>query len=216
MDLPKHIVQSQLYSRIHEDQELFSALFSMRSIVLSLAETTGRTVPDFTDHTVRHMDALWFVAEQILTPAEIDNLTPAEAFLIGAAFYLHDIGMAYAATKEGIISIKGSPAYRAAMVQGRSAKIPMLEARALGIAIRAMHADAAKELATNEIPGSAGRYLFEALSFREAWGQPAENWPQAIIGHCLDLRTSWVLNVTHHSRETERGIFYTLQRACAS
>jgi len=116
------------------------------------------------------MDALWFVAEQILTPAEIDNLTPAEAFLIGAAFYLHDIGMAYAATKEGMISIKSSPAYRAAMVQGRSAKIPMLEARALGIAIRAMHADAAKELATNEIPGSAGRYLFEALSFREAWG----------------------------------------------
>ena len=66
MELSKHIVESGLYSRLKEDEELLYGLTSMRSVAISLAETTNRTVPDFTDHTVRHMDALWWVADQVL------------------------------------------------------------------------------------------------------------------------------------------------------
>src|SRR3990167_3546416 len=106
MDLPKHVVDSGLYARLKEDDELQHALMSMRSVVLSLAETTNRTVPDFTDHTVRHMDALWRITGEVLTKNEIEALAPAEAFLLGAGFYLHDIGMAYAATEVGLAKLK--------------------------------------------------------------------------------------------------------------
>jgi len=144
----------------------------MRSVVASLAETTNRTVPDFTDHTVRHMDALWRVADQVLTQAEIATLTPAEAFILCSGFYLHDIGMAYAATEEGVKRIKESNAYNGfiAAVPESARGDPRIESRAIAAAVRHLHAGAAKELAIHEVPGSGGRFLIEAQSFREAWG----------------------------------------------
>lgn len=172
MELPKHIVESGLYSRLKEDEELLYGLTSMRSVAISLAETTYRTVPDFTNHTVRHMDALWWVADRVLTQDEIAQLTPAEAFLLSSGFYLHDIGMAYAATEAGVARIKDSNEYRgfiAALPENKRLD-PKMEARAIAVAVRHLHADAAKELATHEVPGSEGRYLFEAKSFRAAWG----------------------------------------------
>ena len=106
MGLTQNILDSKLCSKLAEDRALEHILIDMRSVVASYAKTTIRTVPNFTDHTVSHMDALWVVSEQVLTQAEIQQLTPAEAFLLGTGFYLHDIGMAYAATKDGLEKIK--------------------------------------------------------------------------------------------------------------
>jgi hypothetical protein len=172
MEFPSIVSNRHLFSKLTEDTELLAILRSLRCVVAVLAETTGRSVPHYTDHTIRHMDALWSVAEQVLTPIEIDCLTPAEAFLLGCGFYLHDIGMAYAATEEGLQRLKASAPYK-----GYIASLPQSlrthsqhQAQAIAIAVRQLHADAAKELAVHQIPGSAGRYLFEALSVREAWG----------------------------------------------
>jgi Histidine kinase-, DNA gyrase B-, and HSP90-like ATPase len=171
-EVPQLVVQCRLYRRLLDDEDLAGQLRSIRGVVLALADTTSRTVPNFTDHTVRHMDALWTVAERVLTPDEMDRLTAAEAFLLGCGFYLHDIGMAFAATDEGLRRIKESDAYRSFMTAIPEAKRqdPDQVGRGVSVAVRRLHADAAMELATNVVPGSNNYCLIEAQSFREAWG----------------------------------------------
>jgi hypothetical protein len=170
-ELPQLVIQSRLYRRLLDDEDLAGQLRSLRGSVLALAGTTSRTIPDFTDHTVRHMDALWMVAEQVLTPDEISRMTHAEVFLLCCCFYLHDIGMAFAATEDGLQRIKNCDAYRSFMaaIPEPARRDPSQVARGLSFAVRRLHADAAMELATNVVPGSGGRYLIEAGSFREAW-----------------------------------------------
>jgi hypothetical protein len=143
-ELPQSVLQGRLYRRLLDDEDLAGQLRSIRGVVLALADTTSRTVPNFTDHTVRHMDALWTVAERVLTPDEIDCLTAAEAFLLGCGFYLHDIGMAFAATDEGLRRIKESDAYRSFMTAIPEAKRqdPDQVGRGVSVAVRRLHADA--------------------------------------------------------------------------
>jgi hypothetical protein len=78
MDLPPIVTRGLLFAKLREDDELFGAITSLRACVEALAATTSRTVPDFTDHTVRHMDALWGVADVVLTEREIAGLSTAE------------------------------------------------------------------------------------------------------------------------------------------
>jgi len=160
MDLPVNVIESRLYGTLTKDLELLSILQSMREIVAALAATTDRTVPNYSDHTVKHMDALWGVADQIITVEESNLLTPAEAFLLGVSFYLHDVGMAYAATPEGFNILKSSEPFKAFMASIPEAEreLPSSIARGVAISVRRLHADAARELAINEIPGSEGLY----------------------------------------------------------
>jgi hypothetical protein len=107
-----------------------------------------------------------------MTEAEVAKMTSGEAFLLGAAFYLHDIGMAYAATPEGLRRLQSSAPYRSYMAglperrRGEAASI----ANAVAIAVRQLHAGAANDLAISEIPGSGGIYILADRMFREAWG----------------------------------------------
>jgi len=172
MDLPEKVIESRLYGTLTKDRELLSILQSVREVVEALAATTDCTVPNYTDHTVKHMDALWGVADQIFTVEESNLLTPAEAFLLGVNFYLHDIGMAYAATPKGLNILKSSEPFKSFMASIPEAEreLPSSIARAVAISVRRLHGDAALELATNEIPGSEGVYIFQAKTVRDAWG----------------------------------------------
>jgi hypothetical protein len=173
VSIPEAVLQKKLFQRLAGDSDLVSILGSLRNVVVSFAETTTRSVPDFTDHTIRHMDALWGVGEQILSDDEIDALTSAEVFLLGCGFYLHDIGMAYAATSDGLQKLRASTPYQAflASVPPDQRSAPDIEALAVSVAVRQLHANAAEELASQEIPGSRGRFLFESQTAREAWGR---------------------------------------------
>jgi histidine kinase/DNA gyrase B/HSP90-like ATPase len=172
VELPANVTASKLYALVAQDGDLLFALKAMRKVVEALAQTTNATVPSYTDHTVRHMDALWAVSDEIITEPEIARMTSAEAFLLGAAFYLHDIGMAYAATPEGLKRLQASAPYRSYMsgVPEQHRSEPASAANAVAIAVRQLHADAANELATGEIPGTSGIYIFPDKIFREAWG----------------------------------------------
>lgn len=172
MDIPRVVTSSNLYARLGGDPELLTALLSLRSVAGSLAETVSRTVSAFTDHTLKHMDALWGVTDRILTASEVANLSHAEAFLLACGFYLHDIGMAYAATDEGLARIRSSPVY-ASFIASTPLSLhadATFQARALAHAVRTLHAGAATELATKPVPGT-DVYLFESRSIREAWAE---------------------------------------------
>jgi len=116
------------------------------------------------------MDALWAVSDRILTPTETAALSLGEAFVLACGFYLHDAGMAYAATDEGLNRIRSSEIYKNALSASSVPPSPADQARAVALAVRQLHASAAVELATQVIPGT-DIYLFEAQSIRDTWAE---------------------------------------------
>jgi hypothetical protein len=170
MDFPDQICSSLLYRKLQCDTELLSSVGHLRQKAGQLAETLIRDAEIFTDHTVRHMDALWDIAERILTPEEIERLSSAEAFLLASGFYLHDLGMSYAATTVGRESLMQTPAYSAVVAAAQAGSDPReVKTRALAEAIRQHHAKAAEELAVGKIPGTH-TFLLEPQIVREQFG----------------------------------------------
>lgn len=171
-EVPEEIVESKLYGRLESDAQLLNAVLCLRSNCASLADTIARIAPSFTDHSIRHMDRLWTVTGEILTDEECNAITLGEAFVLATGFYLHDIGMAYAATEEGMNRIRNSDPFRAVKAaKGRcSISGNELDQLAIEIAVRQLHANVALELATNQVPGTS-IYLLEPKKIRNAWGE---------------------------------------------
>jgi hypothetical protein len=187
MDTPQVIKNSRLYRQLDVDRELLTAVLSLREVASHLADTISRTVPAFTDHTVRHMDALWGVADHVLTAAEAEALSTGEAFLLACGFYLHDIGMAYAATEAGLNRMRRSSEYAALIARAPESvrDDPSFQATALAYAIRARHAGVASELVAEPIPGT-DIYLLDSRSVREAW---ADTCGKVAASHHWSLET---------------------------
>jgi len=83
---------------------LRQALLGFRERVAALVQNLGAELPNLTVHDITHLDALWRVADQIAGPDYPIN--PAEAFVLGGAFLLHDAAHVMAAYPGGISSIK--------------------------------------------------------------------------------------------------------------
>ena len=73
-----------------ERERIRSALLSFRERAAMLAQEISRDLPDYTVHDITHIDALWFLAD--LIGGERYELTPTEAFVLGGAFLVHDLG----------------------------------------------------------------------------------------------------------------------------
>ena len=161
---------SLLHKKLSTDSELLNAIVTLRVKSEALAATLIRDADIFTDHTIRHMDALWLITEKILTPIEIDALTMAEAFLLAAGFYFHDIGMSYAATDEGRKFLEETLDYASVLSQAAcDVDTEMVKANALAYAIRVHHARIAEEMAVKPIPGTT-EWLLEPRVIRDQFG----------------------------------------------
>ncbi len=99
------------------------------------------------------------------------DISQGEAFVLAAALYLHDLGMAAAATAEGAKRLVASPQYRATFDRltqaGTNEKIAAT--LALRHAARELHASIAQALASDPVPG-LDRYLIESSDVRANWG----------------------------------------------
>jgi hypothetical protein len=81
-------------------RERFRNVFlKFRDRAATLTGEIARDMPEFTVHDITHLDALWEMADKIA--GEHISLTPAEAFVLGGAFLVHDAGMGLAAYPEG-------------------------------------------------------------------------------------------------------------------
>jgi len=83
---------------------LRAAYESFRDRSAMLAGEIAIDLPEFTVHDISHLDALWEMAQ--LIAGEKFPLTPAEAFVLGGAFLIHDLGMGLAAYPDGIASLR--------------------------------------------------------------------------------------------------------------
>jgi hypothetical protein len=85
---------------------LRQAFLSFRDRIAQLVGEIGGLLPELTVHDITHLDALWRVANEIAGPDY--PLNPAEAFVLGGTFLLHDAAHVLAAYEDGLAGIKRS------------------------------------------------------------------------------------------------------------
>jgi hypothetical protein len=155
---------------------------SFRDRAALLAGEIARDLPEFTVHDVTHLDALWEMAD-LLVGDEV-RLNPAEAYVIGGAILLHDLGLASAAYVDGVSAIREGSAWRDAVglvlsrSLGRAATLTEIEnpdsesaRRATAEILRKLHARHAERLATLFWLDDDGtqHYLIEESDLRAAY-----------------------------------------------
>lgn len=96
----------------HSEQRerLRTSYLSLREHTAVLMAEAPRDALPFTVHDITHVDALWETADLVCGNANL--LTPAEAYVLGCAFVLHDAAMCLAAYKEGLPATVGDQQWR--------------------------------------------------------------------------------------------------------
>ena len=163
-------------------QALRWAYLQFRAAVEPLAAEIAHSLPMFTDHSISHIDALWDTAS--LVCGDIVPLNPAEAFVLGGAFLLHDVGMGLASYEGGTDAIEADPRFddllASAVVRLRradpsaSTETVNFAAREESIAelLRLRHAGQAERLVTTPFQNSDGEnfYLLQDAVLRQTFG----------------------------------------------
>ncbi|MEZ8639763.1 ATP-binding protein [Vibrio splendidus] len=193
-----HLWQStlakQLAPDLHEKEREFlrSNYESFREKAGVLAAEINRDLPDYTVHDLTHLDALWEMASII--SGKDYPLNPAEAFVLGGAFLIHDLGMGLAAYPDGINDLKNSPLWddTFASLSKNNSDTSEVEKETVGIVLRALHAKHAEKLAQISWDNDGvSHYLIDNNELREAYGPiiglvaHSHWWPAEDIEKCL-------------------------------
>lgn len=179
---------------IHEQTTLWQAAFSQQSdgldpqrLTLTTAYTEfrkrvallltqiQRELPALTLHDITHVDALWRVASEIAGPEF--RLNPAEAFVLGGAFLLHDAAHCRAAFPGGIAELRQTIEWRDAAAQRELSAEQLVEGSAdfqmvLFDTLRVLHPQQARKLPFTKWNDGTGNllHLFPHDELREAYG----------------------------------------------
>ena len=129
-------------------ERLRQSFLSFRGRVAMLVSSVGSELPGLTVHDVTHLDNLWAVAYQIA--GENFPLNPAEAYVLGGAFLLHDSAHVLAAYPGGMAEIRQSTQWQDLICQRYGRKDPdagsLAEKAAIFQVLRHLHAEQAHRL----------------------------------------------------------------------
>ncbi len=167
------LAKQLLNDDLERDREFFRVNFeSFRANAGLLAAEISRDLPDYTVHDLTHLDALWEMASIIC--GNDYELNPAEAFVLGGAFLIHDLGMGLAAYPEGIDELKRSVIWDDTISyltkQKTECSKESLEKEATGIVLRSLHAKHAEKLALISWGDNNNLFLIDNPELREAYG----------------------------------------------
>jgi Histidine kinase-, DNA gyrase B-, and HSP90-like ATPase len=167
-----------------ERARLRNAYYSFRERAAILAAEIPQDLGEYTVHDATHLDALWELAD-LIAGVEV-ALTPTEAFVLGGAFLLHDLGMGLAAWPGGMTELTKEPGWKdilATTIGELSGRAPLPDEldnppsevleRAKRIALRERHASHAAELGMTSwiASGTENRYhLIEDEDLRFTFG----------------------------------------------
>lgn len=157
-------------------REILRASFlAFREHAKLLVNEIAGLLPELTVHDITHLDALWRVADQICGADY--PLTPAEAYVLGGAFLLHDAAHVLAAYTNRLADIKDSLAWKDLIAQQFDGVEPVSnspqEQLALFQVLRQLHAKQAHELPHLhwQAPGTSSQiYLIEHAELRQYYG----------------------------------------------
>ncbi|MFE3265401.1 ATP-binding protein [Streptomyces sp. NPDC059215] len=164
-------------------ERLRASYLALRDNAAVLLAENARSMPDFTVHDISHVDALWETAS--LMCGDLVELNPAEAYVLGCAFVLHDAAMGAAAYAMSVPDALGQERWRDLVSvayfhrQGCWPDQDELDAPPAEIveacqatAIRDTHAEQAQNLVDQPWYSSSGNeiFLIPDLQLREAYG----------------------------------------------
>src|SRR5438132_11601064 len=167
-----------------ERERLRTAYFSFRENARLLAAEIPRDFAFLTVHDITHLDTLWEMADLITTNDDV--LSPLEAFVLGGAFLIHDLGMGLAAYPEGFGELKKLPDFKdvvAALLTSRLGRQPSREEmenpdhhtveHAKFVFIRNRHAARAEQLTSvtwKDKASDKAYYLLDDRELRDSLG----------------------------------------------
>lgn len=157
---------------LEKEREFFRVNYeSFRVNAGLLAAEISRDLPGYTVHDITHLDALWEMASIVCGAHYI--LNPAEAFVLGGAFLIHDLGMGLAAYPDGIDELKKTDIWGdtvAFLAKGAIHKSQSdIEKEATEIVLRSLHAKHAEKLALISWGGEQ-LHLINSPELRAAYG----------------------------------------------
>lgn len=203
-------------------ERLRVAYESIRERTKPLAEAIAKDLPDYTVHDISHSDALWEYADLIVGPNYA--LTPCEAFVLGAVFLIHDLGMGLAAYPEGLSGLKKLELWQDTVTSLlrlgaghqindiKLAEVPeSIERQAISQVLRRLHAERAESLASvswRSVDGKQDIHLIEEPDLREGFGHiigriaSSHSWPveqlrtefPTIMGSSVGFPRSWTVD----------------------
>lgn len=176
----------QLESDNYEKQREFLRVEfeNFRDRAKLLASEIALVLPEFTVHDISHIDALWETAELVVQNDL--NLTPAEAFVLGGTFLIHDLGMGLASFPFGIKELKKEAIWKDTVASLLREKLnrPIKEEDYLKLdketektatenVLRLLHAKHAEKLAFISWKNNDGNdvFLIENTELRESYGR---------------------------------------------
>lgn len=180
----KRTLEKQHNDEFEKERELLRVEFeNFRKNAKLLAAEISKDLPDFTIHDITHIDALWDTADLILS--DDYPINPAEAFVLGSAFLIHDLGLALASYPNGISELKKEQLWRdtiASIIRSKYDRVanendfesPETEIMkdVTALVLRSMHAKNAERLANTYWMDKNNHQLFllEQNELRDAYG----------------------------------------------
>ena len=178
---------------------LRQAFLSFRDRAVQLVGEIAALLPELTVHDITHLDALWRVADQIAGPDY--PLNPAEAFVLGGAFLLHDAAHVLVAYEDGVAGVKRSVEWKDLIAQRFDAIEPATgspeEHSALFQVLRHLHAKQARHLAklSWKVPSTGEQiHLLEHFQLRDYYGDligeiaESHHWPSHRVAETWEHR----------------------------
>jgi hypothetical protein len=164
-----------------ERERLRVALLGLRENAVLAGQTIRQQLSELTVHDVTHADALWGIAEEIA--GEEVSLNPVEAFVLGAAFYTHDLALGLAAFQEGpealhagVEDVLATRLFRSLGHWPSAGELAEADESERGAALfdvlRRQHAERAEELLKLALPhpdGHGDLYLLDNQDLRERY-----------------------------------------------
>lgn len=183
-DRARRGVLRDLYGTAPHASKLAVCFDGARRQVEILADGIRVVMPELTDHSLDHIDALWDYVGHLHGQSP---LNPAEAFVLGGAILLHDLAMTPAAHPHGFPPPGGELELRdleAAVFRRRTGRPPTaadlddldddVRSEAERAYLRRHHAQGARALATRPFPPAAGSetltFVFDDEDLRAHYG----------------------------------------------
>ncbi|WP_421283413.1 HD domain-containing protein [Aeromonas veronii] len=181
--------RTKLWSRTlgqsdNEDVErLRSSFFDFRRKIEPLVKNIEVELPGLTIHDISHIDSLWEVADQIV--GDKPYLNPAEAYILGGAFLLHDAAHVNAAYEGGFSGLKVKDEWKDLISLWFDGVEPMEgsddEKRAFFQVIRQLHANQARTIINRSWKSEASNSYYFLISDEEI-----RNYYSELIGEIAE------------------------------
>lgn len=180
---------------------LRSSFLNTREKAKAIAADICNKLPYFTVHDITHIDALWIAADTLLWDKNenaLYDLNPAEAYVLGLAFLLHDLGMGLVSYSDGFEGLRKEKYFRDSLASefrkefdrtiGESDWCRLdgeynslnkedrsIVDRAIAATLRDLHSNKAEKLALQKWQNHNGNdiYIIEDTDLREAFGELA-------------------------------------------